>query len=290
MLRRLSVTFILLLTGQLTLAGPLPLWELEGADNRIRLMGSVHFLRQTDYPLPAGMEAAYDEADALVMEIDMSSFGPEEAQAIVARLGTRRPLREVMGEDAYVKARERAADTGIDLAAMDPFEPWLAAITVTQIRMMQMGFDPNWGIESRLTARALSDGKPISGLETVEQQLGFMAGMDDATQTEFLLQSLDEATRLEAMVDSIVRSWRNGDSDEMVELMLVSFADLPELEEALLIQRNRSWIEPIEALRDADKDYLVIVGAMHLVGENSVVAMLRDKGIAVRQLTDDDFR
>jgi uncharacterized protein YbaP (TraB family) len=266
------------------------LWEVEGADNRIRLMGSVHFLRQTDYPLPAGLEVAYDEADALVMEIDMSSFGPQEAQAIVARLGTRRSLREVMGEDAYMEARERAADTGIDLAAMDPFEPWLAAITVTQIRMMQMGFDPNWGIESRLTARALSDGKPISGLETVEQQLGFMAGMDDATQTEFLLQSLDEASRLEAMVDSIVRSWRNGDTDDMVELMLVSFAEVPELEDALLIQRNRNWIAPIESLLDADEDYLVIVGAMHLVGDNSVVAMLRDKGIAVRQLTDDDFR
>lgn len=290
MLRKFAATLILFLTSALVSAGPLPLWELEGIDNRVRLMGSVHFLRQTDYPLPTGMDAAYDDADALVMEIDMSGFGPEDAQAIITRMGTRRPLREVMGEEAYAEARDRAATAGIDLAAMGPFEPWLAAITITQLRMMQMGFDPNWGIESRLTARALSDGKPISGLETVEQQLGFMADMDDATQTEFLLQSLDEASRLETMVDSIVQSWRNGDTDQMVELMLENFAEAPELEDALLIRRNQSWIEPIAALRDADEDYLVIVGAMHLVGENSVVAMLRDKGIAVKQLTEDDFR
>jgi hypothetical protein len=236
------------------------------------------------------MKVAYDEADALVMEIDMGDFGPEEAQSIIAGMGSGRSLREVMGETAYAEASARANEAGIPLAMLDPFEPWLAAITVTQMRMIQLGFDPNWGIETRMTAKAQTDGKSIQGLESVEEQLGFMANMDDETQTAFLLQSLDEAAALEAMVDAIVSSWRVGDTDTMEQLMLEGFEEVPELEDALLIKRNRNWVTPIKELRNSQEDYLVIVGAMHLVGDNSVVAMLEDEGIEVRQLSDDDFR
>ena len=58
----------------------------------------------------------------------------------------------------------------------------------------------------------------------------------------------------------------------------------------MLIRRNRNWIRPIEALVDKEANYLVVVGAMHLVGDNSVVAMLEDNGWTVTQLEDSDLR
>jgi uncharacterized protein YbaP (TraB family) len=271
-------------------ADPLPLWEIEDSDNRILLMGSVHFLRSSDYPLPPAMDAAYDQADALVMEIDMSALDPAAMQELLTSMASGSTLRNSLSEADYRDATERAEKLGVPLTLFDQFEPWFAALSITQLRMMQLGFDPERGIESRLTEKAARDGKRISGLETLEEQLGFMANMDEQTQRDFLMQSLDDAAALEQEVDAIVRAWRAGDSEAMEELMLESFAEAPGLQDALLVQRNRNWIEPLKALMDREQNYLVVVGAMHLVGENSVVAMLEDQGVEIRQLSEDDFR
>jgi uncharacterized protein YbaP (TraB family) len=282
--------FLLLVLSHTAFAGKLPIWEIEGNSNRILLMGSVHFLRPADYPLPEGMRAAYEQADQLYMEIDMDALDPMQAQVLLTTMGTgRRPLNEAMGAANYEEATRRADKLGVPLILFDQFEPWFAALSITQLRMMQLGFDPSWGIETRLTAQATTDGKAISGLETLEEQLGFMDRLDEETQQQFLLQSLEDAATLEEQVDSIVAAWRSGDTTTLEELMLEGFRSAPGLEDAMLVQRNRNWVRPIMQLQNQPDNYLVIVGAMHLIGRKSVVAMLENEGVKVRQLTDADL-
>jgi uncharacterized protein YbaP (TraB family) len=282
--------FLLLVLSHTAFAGKLPIWEIEGNSNRILLMGSVHFLRPADYPLPEGMRAAYEQADQLYMEIDMDALDPMQAQVLLTTMGTgRRPLNEAMGAANYEEATRRADKLGVPLILFDQFEPWFAALSITQLRMMQLGFDPSWGIETRLTAQATTDGKTISGLETLEEQLGFMDRLDEETQQQFLLQSLEDAATLEEQVDSIVAAWRSGDTTTLEELMLEGFRSAPGLEDAMLVQRNRNWVRPIMQLQNQPDNYLVIVGAMHLIGRKSVVAMLENEGVKVRQLTDADL-
>jgi uncharacterized protein YbaP (TraB family) len=283
---------ILLLISNVTFGGALPIWEIEGTSNRILLMGSVHFLRSSDYPLPDGMTAAYDLADTLIMEIDMDALDPLLAQSTMMSMGISqdgRTLREALGETSYKEAAKRADDLGIPFMMFEQFEPWFAALSITQLRMMQLGFDPSWGIETRLTQKAAADNKSIRGLETLEEQLSFLDGLDEKTQREFLMQSLEDAATLEDQVESMVSAWRIGDTDTLEELMLEGFESAPALEDALLMQRNRNWIQPIQKLRDQEDNYLIVVGAMHLIGKNSVVEMLEDKGIRVRQLTEADL-
>ncbi len=274
------------------LADKLPIWEIEGNSNRVLLMGSIHFLRSSDYPLPEGMDAAYELADKLVMEVDMDSLDPMRTQGVLTSLGISRNggLRTALGEETYNEAAERAEKLGIPFAMFEPMEPWFAALTITQLRMMQLGFDPSWGIETRLTQRAAADDKEIAGLETLEEQLGFMADMEAETQREFLLQSLDEAETIETMVGNMVDAWRAGDSSALEEVLLEGFETAPGLEDALLIKRNRNWVEPILELQNQDGNYLVVVGAAHLVGDNSVIEMLADRGLEIRQLSDRDLR
>jgi uncharacterized protein YbaP (TraB family) len=282
--------FLLLVLSHTAFAGKLPIWEIEGNSNRILLMGSVHFLRPADYPLPEGMRAAYEQADQLYMEIDMDALDPMQAQVLLTTMGTgRRPLNEAMSAANYEEATRRADKLGVPLMLFDQFEPWFAALSITQLRMMQLGFDPSWGIETRLTAQATTDGKTISGLETLEEQLGFMDRLDEETQQQFLLQSLEDAATLEEQVDSIVAAWRSGDTTTLEELMLEGFRSAPGLEDAMLVQRNRNWVRPIMQLQNQPDNYLVIVGAMHLIGRKSVVAMLENEGVKVRQLTDADL-
>ena len=282
--------FLLLVLCDAASAGKLPIWEIEGSSNRILLMGSVHYLRPADYPLPQGMTAAYEQADQLFMEIDMDALDPMQAQVLLTTIGTGGgTLSEVLSPANYQEASRRADELGVPLMLFEQFEPWFAALSITQLRMMQLGFDPSWGIETRMTARAATDGKRISGLETLEEQLGFMDSLDKNTQQQFLLQSLEDAATLEKQVDSIVAAWRAGDTATLEKLMLEGFRSAPGLEDALLVQRNRNWVRPIMQLQNQPDNYLVIVGAMHLIGGNSVVRMLERKGIKVRQLNESDL-
>ena len=288
--KRAFVLVLLFVVCNSSFAGKLPIWEIEGNSNRILLMGSVHFLRPADYPLPEGMTAAYEQADQLYMEIDMDTLDPMQAQVLLTTMGTGgNTLNEALSAENYREATKRADELGIPLMLFDQFEPWFAALSITQLRMMQLGFDPSWGIETRLTAQATADGKTISGLETLEEQLGFLDRLDNNTQQQFLLQSLEDAATLEEQVDSIVAAWRSGDTATLEELMLEGFRSAPGLEDALLVQRNRNWIRPIMQLQNQSDNYLVIVGAMHLIGRDSVVAMLKNKGVKVRQLSNADL-
>ncbi len=284
LLRALGTTFLLLL--QTANAGPLPLWQIESEGNRLHIMGSVHFLRAEDYPLPAEIETAYQESDRLVMEIDMDSLDPAQAQAVMTRMGVSQSqtLSQALGEENYAEAQKLAAPIGIPLKMFDSCEPWFAALSISQLRMIQLGFDPGWGIETQLTQRARHDGKPISGLETIEEQLSFMDKLDIDTQNLFLMESLREANELDEEIKTIVQAWKSGDSETLETLLLDGFEKAPALYDAILVERNRNWVEQIEELTRSSDDILIIVGAMHLVGENSVLTMLEQRGIASRQL------
>ncbi|MDP6436321.1 MAG: TraB/GumN family protein [Gammaproteobacteria bacterium] len=285
----LRATLVALLATSPALADPLPLWELETGGNRVLIMGSVHFLRASDYPLPDGMMEAYDQADTLVMEIDLDNLDPMATLTTMTTMGTDRSgrtLKDMIGAPAYNDASAKAKELGVPLDLFSQFEPWFAALSITQMRMMQLGFDPAWGIETRLMQKAATDGKSILGLETLEEQLGFMDRLDAGSQRAFLLQSLDDAASVQEEVDTIVSSWRGGDTDTLETLLIAGIASAPALYDAILVKRNRSWVEPIRDLTRQSDNYLVIVGAMHLVGKNSVLEMLEDAGIESRQLSN----
>jgi len=271
--------------------GNLPLWELEETEGRVLLMGSVHFLRSTDYPLPPELDAAYAAADTLVMEIDMDDLDPMTAQVVLASIGTNEngaSLQDALGESDYAEAAQLAEELGIPLGLFEAFKPWFAALSITQLRMIQLGFDPAWGIETRMTANAQAEGKTVLGLETLEEQLSFMDNLDDETQRLFLLQSLEDATEVQEEVQAIVSAWRSGDTEALEQLLIEGLQETPRLFDSLLTQRNQNWVPQIMDIAEQPGNHLIIVGAMHLVGDNSVLSMLEERGINSRQLSEQD--
>ncbi len=273
-------------------ARPLPLWEIADDDSRVLLMGSVHLLRASDYPLRDGLNQAYELADTLTMEIDMSKVSAASSQDAIANISIDpqgRKLRDLVGSDAYEQANGMAEKLGIPLMMFDQFEPWFAALSVTQLRMVQLGFDPAWGVEAVFTRKAVAEQKPMAGLETLVEQLGFMDRLDPQTQKVFLLQSLEDAATVEDEVETVVQAWANGDVEQLENSLLEGLTDAPLLYQALLVERNKNWVAPIQQLLERPGTHLVVVGAMHLVGDNSVLAMLQQSGIESRQLADADF-
>jgi uncharacterized protein YbaP (TraB family) len=264
------------------------LWTVEGEHNTVYLLGSIHVLRAGDEGLPAAAEDAYDDAEQLVMEIDLDDVAAGDPAALLgamqrmALLPEGDSLREVLGAD-YDAINERARGAGLDLALLDRFAPWFVAVTLLQLELAKRGFSPELGVEQLLATRAVADGKPIQGLETAEQQFAVLAGLPMPMQKRFLVMTLEDAAGLDAEIDELMQAWREGDSDALARLLSEEFDEFPELYKPLTEDRNRAWLGQLVELLDDRDDYLVVVGALHLVGRNSVVDLLRQRGYEVTQ-------
>ncbi len=282
---------VLLLAGSPAFAAenghPLSMWQIDGASNSIYLLGSIHMLREKDHPIPSAIYAAYAQAEALIMEIDMDDIDPVADQALATDLGLiqdGRALSDLMGPDLYAEAESLAEALQIPLRLLEKSEPWYAAINVEMMMLMRMGFNPMHGIEFHLTEFAKRDNKEIFGLETTRQQLEFLDGLSLRTQRDLLIQTLSESMELTEVMDELVDAWRYGDIEFLEKNLLVDMQEIDELHQTIVVNRNRNWVVKIQELLREKDDYLIIVGALHLVGEEGVPNLLSQRGHKVRQL------
>lgn len=270
-------------------AHPVTLWKVQGNNNSIYLLGSIHMLRAEDHPLPTVIETAYADADILIMEIDLDDLDAVASQTAFVAAGViqdQTTLRDLMGDDLYDQASEAAAAIDIPLDMLDKTEPWYAAITIQIMALHRIGFNPALGVEMHLMAKAVADGKPIQGLETVAEQIAFLDGLSLAAQRNLLLTTLSEGAEIGELMNELILAWRHGDIDYLESSLLESFAEHEELHKVLVTDRNRRWTAHIHTLLDDDDDYLVIVGALHLIGAGGVPGLLARQGIRIQQLSE----
>jgi uncharacterized protein YbaP (TraB family) len=264
-------------------------WEIAAGDaTRVWLLGSVHYLREQDYPLPDIVETLYAQADALVMEIDLDDLDPAIVQTRFLQAAMLPPtelLSSVLDADVYADAAAAARGLGLDIASLEHFEPWLVALTLMDLGMAQLGFHADQGLEQHLLQRASRDGKAVRGLETLADQISVFDGLTPAEQQALLAQTLEEIRSPETDMDELLNAWRQGSLDALGGKLLESFTEFPRLYETLVVERNRRWISELERLTAEPGHFLVVVGALHLVGENSVIDLLRARGIDAVPLT-----
>jgi uncharacterized protein YbaP (TraB family) len=219
----------------------------------------------------------------------MDDLDPVRTQAAFNRAGVMTDgttLRELMGEEHYRAAEEAAAVIDVPLDMLANSEPWLAAITVELMMLYRLGFDPMLGVEMTMTQRATADGKPIEGLETVDEQLGFLDGLPLEAQREMLLQTLLQSAATSESVDALIDAWRRGNTALLEAELLEGIEEQADLHETLIVARNRRWAETITRWLDAEQDYLVVVGALHLVGDDGVPSLLGRAGYEIQQLKE----
>ncbi|HZF24812.1 MAG TPA: TraB/GumN family protein [Steroidobacteraceae bacterium] len=258
-----------------------PLWRIDGQKNSVYLLASVHVLRATDEALPASVMQVYKKVGTIYMEVDLDDLDPAEAQEFTIERGMlpeSQTLQEVLGADRYSRAHQEALKLGIDLDMFTQLEPWVVALTIAQAQFMKLGLDPEAGVEHQLMQRAAQDRKEIRGLETLTDQLGALDSLSMQRQGDFLVMSLDEAADLTTEADQLIGAWSRGDTDALARTLLDEFKDFPELYRSLVVDRNRKWADEIGALLNEQQNYLIVVGALHLVGKDSVIELLRAHG------------
>jgi len=262
------------------------LWEVHGKHNTVYLLGSIHVLRPSDYPLSPAVLAAYADAKSLLMEVNLEEINSEQVQAEMlgsAVLPGGKTLTEVLGKERYGRADGLARGVGVDLSMFDQFAPWFAAEAISQLQLTQLGFQAESGVDMFFMDKARSDGKNVAGLETVHDQIALFQNMSLDTQANYLVSSLEQAHDLPKDIDSMVRAWQHGDTQWFASQMQSEFGRDSRLYESIIVARNRKWLPKIEALLGDDKNYLVIVGTGHLVGQGSVLELLKKDGIGATQ-------
>jgi uncharacterized protein YbaP (TraB family) len=262
------------------------LWELHGKHNTVYLLGSIHVLRSSDYPLAPIVLEAYAHAGGVLMEINLDEINSETVQAEMlasASLPAGKTLPEVLGKQRYERAAALAHEIGVELSMFDQYAPWFAAEAISELQLTQLGFQPETGVEMYFMDRARSDGKSVAGLETAHDQISVFQNMPLDTQAEYLVTSLEQAHDLPKQVDSMVRAWQRGDTQWFETELKSDLGRDPSLYQSVLGARNRKWVPKIEALLNDDKNYLVIVGTGHLAGQGSVIELLKKDGVVVTQ-------
>ena len=263
------------------------LWVIRDKDSTLYLLGTVHVLKpDTVWRTPA-IDKALAEADELWIEVDTDDTAAMAPLVRKYGLDPANPLSSKLTPEQKARLDAAAASMGATGAAFEPLRPWMAGLQLSIGPLMKAGYDPASGVEAKLKAAAREAGKPIRTLESLEQQISFFGDLPPAVEMAFLLSALDEMDSGPAMLDALVAAWSAGDVQALNDLMVVEMAaDYPELYEALLVRRNTDWAGQIQTMLAGDGVSVIAVGAAHLVGDDSVQALLVKRGLKVERLAD----
>ncbi|MBA3271668.1 MAG: TraB/GumN family protein [Acidobacteria bacterium] len=250
------------------------------------LMGSLHVLTPEYYPLSPAIEHAFAQAKVLIAEVDLDEMtSPATALSLVgkATLTEGRTLGQVISAELYAKVVARAETAGLPAAALQRMKPWMAALALTTPALAAAGFNADLGLDRHFSDRAKKAGLERRALETVAFQIDRLDQMTSVQQEAMLRSTIDDLDTQLTNVRTMADAWARGDAPALEALLLGAMASSPELYQRLLVERNQSWVEPVEVCLKQKTSCFVVVGAAHLVGPDSLVAMLRKKGHTVEQ-------
>jgi uncharacterized protein YbaP (TraB family) len=264
-----------------------PLWQVSKGKHHLFIGGTIHLLGQQDYPLPSEFDWAYTHSDLIVFEVDPESVNTPEAQQkfmAYALYTDGRNLQQLLDEDTYTALNNFMAVRGMSIDAFSTMKPGMLSVLLTVIELQRLGLAGE-GVDTFYSKRALVDGKPRRALETLDEQFTAMQSLGEGKESQVILHTLNEIDQLSVVMDKMKQAWRRGDNQALVDVAMAPWVEqFPSLYQALLVERNHRWLSRLDAfMRTSEVEY-VLVGALHLVGPDGVLAMLRAKGYKVRAL------
>ena len=281
-MRMIAAFLALLLMAVPALAAPRA-WIIRNGDTEITLFGTIHALPKDTVWLTPALSARLDAADSLVLEAVLPD-DPQTLMPIISRIGMRpglKPLAQRVPANVLPRLAAAAVAAGVPMASLDRMESWLAAVTLGDAALSGLGVSSQSGVEPVLMARAKARGKPVIGLETVEEQLHFFDGLPQTDQTAMLVSTIDDVATAKADMANIMALWQAGDVDAIARDFDADTRATPLLRQRLLIDRNARWANWIAAVMKQPGKHFIAVGAGHLGGPDGLLALLRARGFIV---------
>ena len=269
-------------------------YRVEEGDNDLYLFGSLHFGVEEMYPLHDSVYEAFEQADVLGMELDMEEITDEELQQTLSQKGMYQDgteLTDVLPADVYDDFMELVEGPGLDEDLLMQYKPWLVAFELSILAILEAGYSPDLGVEEYLMEKAEEEGMEMLGLETVEMQFAPFGKLSDESQVAYLEEAIEEYEEAEEVLAESYENWIEGDIEAYAEDReeLIEEAETESLREfqvAFTDERDRQMTDRIEELLhdDTGNTYFITVGSMHLVGDNSIVDLLEERGYNVENM------
>lgn len=263
------------------------MWKVADEDTIVYLFGTIHLLpKDTDWRSPA-FDRAAASSDTLVVETVVDESNPSETIAQLYKLALSDglpPIADRLPADKRDELEKAVAKSGIPQPVLDKLETWAAAFLLLGVQFKDLGLDPGSGVETALRKQFEQGGKKIGQLETNAEQLGFFDTLSEASQREFLASVLDDQSAMKSQFHGMLEAWSRGDVNAIADSFNRDLGDSPELKTALIDKRNANWANWVKGRLDQPGTVLVAVGAGHLAGNESVVALLEKQGVEVTRV------
>jgi uncharacterized protein YbaP (TraB family) len=262
------------------------LWKIQGQQNAVYLLGSIHLLKKEDYPLPTPMEAAFTNSRVVVFETDI---GEMEKPEVVMKLATKgmlpagQTLHDQLTPAVYLAFSNHIQKAGMPAELFESFTPAMAAISLVALELKKLGLDPEQGLDKYFYGRAREENKTIVPLETLDFQINLMTEFSKEEGELLMKSTLKDIEKMESEFGELLKAWHTGDGDKLEKMLNEAMEEAPVIYKRLLTDRNQRWVPKIEELARGKENAIIIVGAGHLVGSNGVVELLKKKGYKVVQ-------
>ncbi|ASP39063.1 TraB/GumN family protein [Bacterioplanes sanyensis] len=289
MIRLLGMVCVAALLWPTSLWAQTFLWQVSKGDQRIWLGGTIHLLKAEDYPLPQEFEHAYSQAQHLVFETDISALGNPQVQQKMAQRMLLQPgqsLPALLNNDARQALIRYVEKNGLSMDQLRDFSPQWVALLITVGELNRLGMNQE-GVDAYFDRLAREHGKTIGELESVGEQIEFIATMAEGRESELILQTIADTALLAQQMDGLRDAWRQGDRATLSRLGLDPMrSDYPKVYDSLIVKRNNNWLPKIERLFHQQPNALVLVGALHLVGPDGLLQQLQQKGYHIEYFGD----
>lgn len=262
------------------------IWQVSNGKNTLYLGGTFHMLKPSDYPLPIEFEDVYKKVNWLVFETDMDQLSsPEFQQKFLAAMSlpSGQILADHLSAEAYAELIRYAAKNKMDTARLQRFKPQMIALIITLEELKKYGLTAE-GVDSYLGNKAKADKKMMTQLESIEDQIEYISTMGKDNESGLILQTIEDMEELPKVLNAMTTAWRNGDDKGLFENGIKPMLeDYPKVYQSLLVERNNNWMGKIEKLLAHPEEKFILVGALHLIGQDGLLQQLKKRGYQVQQ-------
>lgn len=288
--RCVSVVFFI---GLLALIKPTnghaaPVWKVSKGTNVIYIGGTIHLLSEQDYPLPNAFNLAYQASSELVFETDINSFSSPTVKAQFMRvlsLHDGKTIESLLTPLVYDSLVEFLNQRNLPIEQFKQLS--LAGLNINLLihELNRLDISSAFGVDAYFHSKATNSGKTISFLENIHEQINVMANINTLDADRFVESLLADLTQLKDQWPQLLTAWKIGDR-QALELLATRemLNEWPEMYLFLLKDRNTAWVPKIKRMLRSPTIEFVLVGALHLVGEDNVLKQLEASGYTVEQL------
>ena len=262
------------------------LWRIRGEHNVVYLLGSVHILPKSAYPLHPALERAFADSQQVAFEVDISRATGGQVREAFSQIGTYPrgdDLSRHVSPLTLQIVKLACGQLGVSYEKAKRFKPNLLAELLTLRYTELAGFREDLGVDIYFYERAKTLKKPIFGLETISDQANVLV-QNEKKGEQHLLFTIASLPEYKAALTELVEAWRNGQVDILDQFLNQDERNDPEMFYRMFAKRNARWLPQIERLTHENFNCLVIVGAGHLVGRHGLIEALRQRGYRIEQL------